>query len=62
MKKGTAEPDNAPSQPSPRREQEPRSSQAGPDAPDGLRERVQRQRRHIEDLTGEDPLRGGVDD
>jgi hypothetical protein len=27
-----------------------------------LRERVQRQRQHIKDQTGRDPLEGGIDD
>jgi hypothetical protein len=31
-------------------------------AAERLRRRVRRQRRHIEALTGQDPLRGGVDD
>jgi hypothetical protein len=35
---------------------------AGSAAAEQPGERVQRQRRHIEGLTGRDPLRGGVDD
>lgn len=57
-----ADPDDAP----PRSPRDP-GREAGspgvdPAAADELRERVRRQRRHIEGLTGEDPLRGGVDD
>lgn len=44
------------SKPAPRPPEEPTPGQGT------LRERVLRQRRHIEDLSGQDPLRGGIDD
>ena len=57
-----ADPEDATPRPPP----EPRRATADPGAPPSaaqdLRERVRRQRRHIEELTGQDPLRGGVDD
>jgi hypothetical protein len=57
-----ADPEDAPRQPSHDRRGEADRPDADPAATEDLRARVRRQRRHIEDLTGQDPLRGGIDD
>ncbi|MDO8900760.1 MAG: hypothetical protein Q7V15_05335 [Phenylobacterium sp.] len=50
-------------QSSPQDEADPDKAQDAKDAPSvPLRERVRQQRRHIEGLTGQDPLRAGIDD
>lgn len=57
-----ADPDNAPPQPPGKPDRATDVPEADPEAAQGLRARVERQRQRIEGLTGEDPLRGGVDD
>jgi hypothetical protein len=51
-----------PPRPSPDRSRETEPPSAGPPGADDQAARVRQQRRHIEDLTGQDPLRGGIDD
>lgn len=57
-----ANPDAPPPHPPRDPDAQPDASHEPPPAAEDLQARVQRQRRHIEEATGRDPLRGGVDD
>lgn len=57
-----ADPDTDPASPPSDADRAPQSPGDEPLAQEDLAARVRRQREHIEGLTGEDPLRGGIDD